>query len=74
MATITPQDTRTRVTVELSMDVALLLDHISGVTGTSRTSIVLQALLDALPSLAERADSLKARTRQLGQQQKPIRR
>lgn len=56
---------RPRLSVELSPAVSLLLDHINSVTGTPKAQIVSQALLDALPGLLERADTLQKRSSSL---------
>lgn len=64
---------RIRITVDVAPEVALLLDYISATTGSPRTHIVLQPLLDALPAMLDRADSIKKRSAQLTQQ-KPARR
>lgn len=58
---------RERLTLDLSLQVSSLLDHISGVTGSPRSQIALQALLEALPGLVDRADSIKRRAGELGQ-------
>ncbi|MDH1381333.1 hypothetical protein N5J07_18140 [Comamonas aquatica] len=64
---------RSRLTLELSPAVACLLDHISTVTGSTKTQIVQTALTDALPELLARADALKKRHGELNQQGKPKR-
>jgi hypothetical protein len=69
---MTPQDqtpTRSRLTVDLAPAVSLLLDHVSEVTGSTKTQIINAALLDALPSLLERADTLQKRAQVLSQPQ-----
>lgn len=58
-------DARTRVTVDVSPEVALLLDHVSGYTGTSRAQLVLQAVTSALPAWLEQADNIKRRAGEL---------
>lgn len=58
-------DARTRITVDVSPEVLLLLDHISDYTGISRSQIVLQAVTDTLPGLVERADAIKRRAGEL---------
>jgi hypothetical protein len=60
----TPPD-RSRITLELSASVLLLLDHVCDVTGASRSGIINAALLDALPGLLERSDGLYKRTQAL---------
>jgi hypothetical protein len=60
---------RPRLSVELSPSVSLLLDHINAVTGTPKAQIVSQALLEALPSLLERAELLQKRVQVLNQVQ-----
>jgi hypothetical protein len=52
--------------------VSLLLDHISTVTGTPKSQIAIQALVDALPALLDRADTLQKRTQAIGQAQKVV--
>lgn len=59
--------TRDRLSVDLSPSVSLLLEHISGITGTPKSQILSQALLDALPALLERAKALSQRARELEQ-------
>jgi len=54
--------------------VALLLDHISTITGTPKAQILSQSLLDALPGLLERADLLKKRSGELSQALKGVKR
>jgi hypothetical protein len=56
---------RTRITVDLSPAVVSLLDHVSGVTGVTRTQIVGQLVVDALPQLCARADEIAKRAHQL---------
>lgn len=58
---------RERLTLDLSAQVSLLLDHISHVTGAPRSQIAVQALLEALPHLVERADAIKKRSTELVQ-------
>lgn len=58
---------RSRISVEISPVVAGLLDHVSDITGVSRAQIVNGALLDALPDLVSRADSLRKRQAELSQ-------
>ena len=65
-----PSPPRDRLSLDVSPSVSLLLDHISGITGTPKAQLVSQALLDALPSLLERADLLKRRSVELSQAQK----
>lgn len=52
---------RTRITVDLSPAVLSLLDHVSDVTGVTRTQIVGQLVVDALPQLCLRADEIQKR-------------
>lgn len=61
---------RERLSLDVSPSVSLLLDHISAITGTPKAQLISQALLDALPSLLERADLLKRRAGELSQAQK----
>lgn len=58
---------RERLTLDLSHQVSSLLDHISAVTGSPRSQIALQALLESLPGLVERADAIKRRAGELVQ-------
>lgn len=58
---------RTRITVDLSPAVLSLLDHVSGVTGVTRTQLVGQLLVDALPGLVARADEIQKRAIALNQ-------
>jgi alpha-D-ribose 1-methylphosphonate 5-triphosphate synthase subunit PhnG len=58
---------RTRVAIELSPSVSLLLDHVCEVTGANKSQVVLTALMDALPGLLERSDSLQKRSAALAQ-------
>lgn len=60
-----PAPERNRLSVDVSPVVSGHLDHISEVTGVSKASIVLGALLDALPGLLARADGLKKRHQEL---------
>ena len=53
--------TRTRANIELSSSVSLCLDHVSEVTGATRSQIINSALLEALPGLIERADTFLKR-------------
>lgn len=55
------QPERTRITVDLSPAVLSLLDHVSHVTGVTRTQVVGQVLVDALPGLVARADEIQKR-------------
>lgn len=61
---------RFRISVDLSAVVSSHLDHISDITGQSKSAIVAAALLDALPELLARADLLKKRHQELSQSQK----
>ena len=65
---------RDRLSVDVSPSVALLLDHISTITGTPKAQILSQSLLDALPGLLERADLLKKRSGELSQALKGVKR
>lgn len=58
---------RDRLTLDLSGPVSSLLDHISQSTGSPRSQIALQAILEALPQLVERADAIKKRSNELAQ-------
>lgn len=71
MATNPPELTqmgeRSRLSLELSPAVSLLLDHIATVTGSPKSQIVNQALFDALPLLLDRVDALAKRSQALSQ-------
>lgn len=45
-----------RIGIDLSPPVLLLLDHVCEVTGAARTTVITEALLQALPALIERAE------------------
>ena len=62
-----PAPERSRLSVDLSPVVSSHLDHISEVTGVSKSGIITAALLDALPDLLARADGLKKRHSELSQ-------
>lgn len=47
---------RPRINVDLSGPVSLLLDYVCEVTGAAKTTVITEALLQALPALIERAD------------------
>ena len=61
MAPTTPQPLpdRLRVSLDLTPPLALLLDHVSTVTGVAKTAIVTQALIEALPAHLERLQAFK---------------
>lgn len=61
------QSDRTRINLELSPSVLLLLDHVAEITGASRSSLINAALVDALPGLLERSDGLQKRSMALTQ-------
>ena len=61
---------RTRISVEVSHVVSSHLDHISEITGVSKSGILAAALLDALPDLLARADGLMKRHTELSQAKK----
>lgn len=67
-----PAAERPRLSLDLSPSVSLLLDHISAVTGTPKSQIAIQALVDALPALLDRVDTLQKRTQAIGQAQKVV--
>jgi hypothetical protein len=69
MAEISPTSSRPRLSLDLAPAVSLLLDHVSEVTGSTKTQIINAALLDALPGLLERADTLQKRAQVLSQPQ-----
>jgi hypothetical protein len=56
---------RLRLSLDLAPGVALLLDHVSTVSGVPKSQIATQALLDALPGLLERADAFQKREQTL---------
>lgn len=56
---------RSRLSVDLSPAVLSLLDHVSTVTGVTRTQIVGQLVVEALPALVARADDIQKRAHQL---------
>jgi predicted transcriptional regulator len=66
----TPSPERTRLSVDLSPVISSHLDHISDVTGVTKSGIIAGALLDALPALLARADGLKKRHQELAQVKK----
>ena len=65
-----PAADRYRISVDLSAVVSSHLDHISEITGQSKSAIVAASFLDALPALLARADSLKKRHSELATPQK----
>lgn len=67
-----PAPERPRLSLDLSPSVSLLLDHISAVTGTPKSQIAIQALVDALPALLDRVDTLQKRTQAIAQVQKAV--
>lgn len=71
---IAPTPERSRITLELSASVLSLLDHVSDVTGASRSSLINAAIVDALPGLLERSDGLHKRAQALAQSQASKRR
>ena len=58
---------RQRIAFDVSPAVSALLDHISDVTGSTKSGMAASALLDALPELLARADGLKKRYSDLSQ-------
>ena len=58
---------RQRLSLDLAPAVSLLLDHVATVTGTPKSQLVTQALLEALPGMLERADGLEKRAAGLRQ-------
>ena len=60
---------RHRVTFDVSPSLSLLLDHVCEVTGATKSQVVMQALIDALPALLERSDGLQKRANSLQQSQ-----
>lgn len=52
---------RQRLSLDLSPQVALLLDHVSELTGVPRSQLATEALLVALPALLERAEGIQKR-------------
>ena len=63
---VIPESSRPRLSIELSPAVTLLLDHVAEVMGTTKTQVIISALVDALPGLIERADLLAKRAQSLG--------
>lgn len=61
---------RNRISLDVSDVVLSHLDHISAITGQSKSSIVANCLVDALPEILSRADALKKRHSELNQQGK----
>jgi predicted transcriptional regulator len=58
---------RQRIAFDVSPAVSALLDHISDVTGSTKSGMAASALLDALPDLLSRADQVKKRHVELAQ-------
>lgn len=58
---------RQRIAFDVSPSVGALLDHISDVTGSTKSGMAASALLDALPDLLSRADQVKKRHSELAQ-------
>ena len=58
---------RQRIAFDVSPSVGALLDHISDVTGSTKSGMAASALLDALPDLLSRADQVKKRHLELSQ-------
>ena len=48
---------RTRIQIDVTPDVLELLDVVAGVTGSTRTGLVLEALMVALPGFVDRAET-----------------
>lgn len=63
----TPAPERHRLTLDLSPQVAKVLEHVSEVSGLTRSQIAAQALIEALPGLLERSDAFQKRSRELTQ-------
>lgn len=65
MATIPPispaDPPRSRISLELSPAVSLLLDHVADITGSTKVQIANAALLEALPGLLDRSDLISKR-------------
>lgn len=61
---------RNRLSLDLSVSVMSLLDHVSEITGVAKAQIVNGALLDVLPALVERADKIKQRQGELSRAKK----
>jgi hypothetical protein len=64
-----PAGDRQRLSLDLAPTVSLLLDHVSVATGVPKSQVVLQAVLDALPALLERADAIRKRHGELARPQ-----
>ena len=62
-----PSQERQRIAFDVPPPVAAILDHISEVTGATKSSMAASALLDALPELLARADQVKKRHAELTQ-------
>ena len=70
MATIPiPEPARLRANIELSQQVSLCLDHVCEVTGSTRSQVINAALMESMPGLIDRADTVLKRSRELVQSQ-----
>jgi len=68
MATQSTSSTdRNRLSLDLSDVVSSHLSHISEISGSTKSAIVMGAFLEALPDLLARADALKKRHQELNQ-------
>lgn len=61
---------RQRLSLDLAPSVTGLLEHVANVTGVPKSQLAVQALLDSLPALLERADGIQKRFGAMQQQQK----
>lgn len=58
---------RNRISLDVSDVLLSHLDHISAITGQPKSAILANCLVDALPDLLARADTLKKRHVELNQ-------
>lgn len=61
------KDDRVRLSLDLSPALSLLLDHVATVTGSPKSQLVMGVLVEALPSMLERAEGLQKRAAALEQ-------
>lgn len=64
-------DSRNRLSISLSGDLDAALDHVSDVLGIPKASLCVQAVVDAIPTWLDRADTVRKAVRAGG---KPIKR
>jgi uncharacterized protein (DUF1778 family) len=65
MRTAVSTEQRTRLQIDLSPAVAQMLEHASNVLGASKSQLVVQALLQALPGMVDQAEFVIRRSREL---------